>query len=652
MTMGKSRSKKNTSTAPASATSLSTANAPAVATPAPAPASAQSKSQSPSPPQPQPEPQPQAPAQMPSIDTPPKPKARKNNRKKKQKKPASASSSAETPTPAQPQAQPQPQAPAAVSTSSPRELVLHADTLGFAPPHAALSDAVRELLDSVEATAASELLAHVRKGRAQLEAFLRREHADADGLAFATFEAMVAAQSARWQEHVEFATKQSKEMRVNHRFVQPSLRLAMHGKDLKVGRPGRPDDSVYQRSAYARQFMPRGNFVAEWRSPVTEETYFFPVVRAYRKFTGQEDDAEESKHAVMSEETLSKYFTRPRNTTQHVISTTKENGEAAHLAVLQRSDGAYLFVVGSKNTHMIVASAEDIDAACAAGRQHGDDPFKAAEPIARALLRTIDALAPERRELLCAFLAETRATASFEMLCPGYQHVQLLDYIEQDTPVFYGLSLPTLDAVNGAEICVNPVLAYELMRTLGFRTVQYKVVPFEPTAYAATLQEIRDAWQHEGAVNLFVDDAQQVIGMEKFKTTWYVCLRAIREKAKSFLHHALPPPNKKKKHPKETKTLDEGAETVDPVAASLSSTLSQLRKRFKAIKAYLELSDEVCGAYLSLGERFVQYLHDERLVACGNDVAAKQVLKQRVATLFPVVWQEFLTHTGASDEIR
>ncbi|KAJ0398049.1 hypothetical protein P43SY_009986 [Pythium insidiosum] len=525
--------------------------------------------------------------------------------------------------------------------ASPRQLVLHADTLGLAPPHAAFTDSVRSVLDTVEACVADELSVHVRKGREQLEAFMRREHADADadGQAFTSFEAMVATQSARWKEHVEFAKKQSKEMRVNHRFVQPSLRLAMQCTDLKVGRPGRPDDSVYKRSEYARRFMPRGNFVAEWLSPVTQETYFFPVVRAYRKFTGQEDDAEEAKDE-MDEDTLSKYFTRPRSATQHVISTTKENGEAAHLAVLQRSDGAYLFAVGSKNTHMIVSSVEDIAAACAVGRQNGNDPYAAAEPIARAMLRTIDALSPENRETLCAFLAQTRATASFEMLCPSYQHVQLLDYIEQDTPVFYGLSLPTMEAPQGAEICVNPVLAYELMRSLGFRTVEYKVVPFEPTAYAARLQEIRDAWQHEGAVNLFVDDAAHVIGMEKFKTTWYVCLRAIREKAKSFLHHAL---STKKTAPNENE---------DAVAASLETALQQLHKRFRAIKVYLALNDEVCSEYHSLGERFVQYLHDERLTACGDDAAAKQELKQRVATLFPVVWKEFLTHTGASDEIR
>ncbi|KAJ0393220.1 hypothetical protein P43SY_000930 [Pythium insidiosum] len=67
-------------------------------------------------------------------------------------------------------------------------------------------ESVRSVLDTVEACVADDLSVHVRKGREQLEALMRREHADADadadadGQAFTSFEAIVATQSARWKE--------------------------------------------------------------------------------------------------------------------------------------------------------------------------------------------------------------------------------------------------------------------------------------------------------------------------------------------------------------------------------------------------------------------------------------------------------------------
>lgn len=522
-------------------------------------------------------------------------------------------------------------------------------TLGFAPPHARLSDDVREFLESVIARAGQDasrehLVRHMRRGLAQVDAFLQQQHTDEHGAAIADFETLVARESELWKSHVQQARDDS-DMGVQDRKLQASLQVSMKGMDLKAGRPGRPDDAVYANSEYARKYMPRGNFIAEWRpraavrddgADAEAKALFFPIVRAYRKFTGQEDDGEEK--GAVGEELLSKFFTKPKQQARDVISTTKENGEAGHLAVLKRSDGQFLFAMGSKNTHLLALSLEDVENARAAGCTHGNDPYAAAGPIAQALLKMLARLTPAHRAWLCEFLWQTRMTASFEVLCPSHQHVQLLDYIAEDTPVFYGLSLPSYtNTVDGAEICVNPVLPYECMRAIGVRTVAYEVVPFTAELYERALLKIKTSYQHEGAVNLFLDDAASVIGMEKFKTVWYVSLRAIREKAKSFCHKLCPRRAPKGPGPTRAKVLEDSK--------------AQLRKRFVAIKSYLQISEDVACAYRDLGYRFVEFLCEEELPE-GTSAAQAQRVKHRVADLFPLVWKDFLDRTQLSDVVQ
>ncbi|OWZ23899.1 Transmembrane protein [Phytophthora megakarya] len=507
----------------------------------------------------------------------------------------------------------------------------------FAAPSATLSDELCRFLDSLEHNQATNTVVHMRTGRRQLETFVQQQN---DGVA--TFEQVLEKESSQWEEHLKKA-KENNDVRVQQRHVLPELLPGLQVvHDIKVGKPGRPDDAVYLKSQYAREWLPRGNCIAEWTT--NDKIYFFPLVRGYRKFTGQEDDGELKKHTETEEEELSKFFTKPQTQSKWVISTTKENGEAGHLAVLKRSDGEFVFVLGSKNTHLMVQTVEDIERAretqVAAG---GNDPFFSAAPIATAILRMLFALELEKRNLLCEFLWQTRTTASFEVLCPSHQHVQLLDYLTEDTPVFYGLSLMTLSSLEGAEICVNPVLLYEFMRALGMRTVTYDIVEFNDDTFEAALERSKRAYQHEGGVHLFLDEDAAVIGMQKHKSIWYVCLRAIREKAKTFCRtlNSKKPPKGRAKPMTPKEALKVGQESV--------------LKRFRAIPGFLHISDEVSDAYATLGEYFLEYLFSEELF-CGTaadkeqEAKCKQAAKD-VADLFPVVWKRFLDHTGQSDDI-
>ncbi|RLN97013.1 hypothetical protein BBJ28_00021381 [Nothophytophthora sp. Chile5] len=574
---------------------------------------------------------------------------------------------------------------------------LQLQTSTFAPPHDRLSPQVRQFVDHLVTEAASKderKVVHLRKGRTQLETFLARQHSGVT-----SFEEALARESSLWQQHVAKAVDDDKNVRVQHRQVLQLLPGLTRAHDIKVGKPGRPDDAVYQSSAYAREWLPRGNCIAEWRAAGTEQVQateedeaaasepqqqtkkgkkrrtrknrsktesgesqqpaakqppnsgaicnsdalFFPLIRGYRKFTGQEDDGELKKRTGKEDEELSKFFTKPQAQSRWVVSTAKENGEAGHLAVLKRGDGQFVFALGSKNTHLLAQTLEDVEQAREAQRANGSDPFLAAAPIATAVLRMVLALEPDSRALLCEFLWQTRATASFEVLCPSHQHVQLLDYLAEDTPVFYGLSLPAYTPLEGAEICVNPVLPYELMRALGVRTVAYDVAEFAPEAFRAALETSKRAYQHEGGVHLFLDADAAVIGMQKHKSVWYVCLRAIREKSKAFCRNLY-----SKKPPK-------GKQTAPTPSEVLASAKQAVDKRFRAIPAFLRISEEVCEAYETLGERFLEFLFEQRLFrGAAADKEEEEQVKQvarDVADLFPVVWRQFLDHTGLSDAI-
>ncbi|KAL4140920.1 hypothetical protein PRNP1_014488 [Phytophthora ramorum] len=509
----------------------------------------------------------------------------------------------------------------------------------FAPRSARLSEDLHRFLDTLELNRDSNAVVHMRTGRRQLETFLLQQHGGAR-----SFEQVLQKESLQWEELVAQARK-DEDVRVQERPVLPELLTGLQVvHDIKVGRPGRPDDAVYLKSQYAREKLPRGNCIAEWQAPDGEK-FFFPLVRGYRKFTGQEDDGELKKHKGNEEEELSRFFTKPQAQSKWVISTSKENGEAGHLAVLKRSDGEFVFVLGSKNTHLLVQSVEDIERAREAQKKDGgNDPFFAAAPIATAILRMLFALEPAKRTLLCEFLWQTRATASFEVLCPRHQHVQLLDYLSEDTPVFYGLSLMGFDPPVGADVCVNPVLLYEFMRALGVRTVTYDIAEFNLASFETALERSKCAYQHEGGVHLFLDEDATVIGMQKHKSIWYVCLRAIREKSKMFcrtLNSKKPPKGRAKpKSPKEA--LEDGKKSV--------------QKRFQAIPGFLRISVELSDAYAALGKQFLEYLFEEELfrgAATGEEQEekCKQVTKD-VADLFPVVWKRFLEHTGLNDAIE
>jgi hypothetical protein len=82
------------------------------------------------------------------------------------------------------------------------------------------------------------------------------------------------------------------------------------------------------------------------------------------------------------------------------------------------------------------------------------------------------------------------------------------------------------------ELCLDPVYAIDLLKSYGWHTVNYFIVPYDQ------LKSTKDTIAHlpdvEGAVVYHMNPAG-VIQLEKAKACGYVVIRAIREKSKGFI---------------------------------------------------------------------------------------------------------------------
>jgi len=110
-----------------------------------------------------------------------------------------------------------------------------------------------------------------------------------------------------------------------------------------------PDDKLYAKSKQFRDKVARGNTVLSLQmkndAGVNCEVTCF-VVFAIRKFTGgMGDDDDDDEY---SKDQWKNFFISPPETARSVVSTTKENGAAAHMAAV-KIGGEYL-VIGQPAT--------------------------------------------------------------------------------------------------------------------------------------------------------------------------------------------------------------------------------------------------------------------------------------------------------------
>jgi hypothetical protein len=239
----------------------------------------------------------------------------------------------------------------------------------------------------------------------------------------------------------------------------------------------------------------------------------------------------------------------------------------------------------------------------------------------------LSALDTDKVSLLLSFLHYTRVTAVFEVLQPHYQHVVDLSYLESSQLNLLTWTLPfeTFSAkgkaAEASSLCaMSPDAAIDLGRWFGLYSVPYDVIDADQAD--ARMDLVRRGYDYEGEVLYFVDAKDNVIGLLKKKTAWYVLSRAIREKASSAMAEF-------KKNP---------GDYNGP------SRQKKLTHRLGEIQTWLGFPDEFLHAWTKLGCGFLTWLIAQ--------AKCKALPTDGVRGNFPVLWKKYLESEKLSDQIQ
>ena len=153
---------------------------------------------------------------------------------------------------------------------------------------------------------------------------------------------------------------------------------------------------------------------------------------------------------------------------------------------------------------------------------------------------------------------------------------------------------------------VPPNYAIDDARAFKLSTIDYEIIDAsEAEGYMAKIRGERD---YEGKVLYFVDGSDKIFGLIKKKTAWYIILRAIREKACSFICGK----NSFSKQEMQVKVV----------------------KRIAEIQRWLEFSDEFRKQWEDMGKAFTIWV--------VNLIREKPRNQFEVRSQFPQLWKKFL----------
>lgn len=376
---------------------------------------------------------------------------------------------------------------------------------------------------------------------------------------------------------------------------------------------------------FFRENVARGNTILYLNNLSDGQVSRDCMIFALRKFTGgmgDEDEDQPENNKVWTD-----YFLKPLESSSKVICTRKANGEAAHLGIRWIKD-RFVLCVGSKNVHMLISNRADIE-------KYSDGRFQVARYIAEAVFNLLDSLPQESLSFLCNFMHYTRFTAVFEVLNPSNQHVEDLSHLKSTELRFISWTNSYEDRkCNSYSYCaMNPKSGIDLARGIGFKTVEYEVI--KPTDIDDRMNKIRHDYGYEGEVLYFLDNSENVIGLLKKKTAWYIVARAIREQAANALNAW----NKN------------GASNYDPIGSE-----ERMIKRLKAIKAWLDLPDECMEAWLKIGKGFLKWMIElaDKGDKESHEDKDKDLLRNdlELRSKFPRHWKAYLEYSQQTDIIK
>ena len=151
---------------------------------------------------------------------------------------------------------------------------------------------------------------------------------------------------------------------------------------------------VHTRGSELRKYVPRGLCICELKPPRQPKRTLI-LVSAMKKFFGGMGDEDDTD--MDNDKDWRRTFLQPVEEATAVVETSKENGEAAHLSVLEITDDlpapVVLYVCGSKNVHLVAASQKDLT-------KYAEQRFSVARNVAQTALRLLSSFTEEVRSCI------------------------------------------------------------------------------------------------------------------------------------------------------------------------------------------------------------------------------------------------------------
>jgi hypothetical protein len=375
------------------------------------------------------------------------------------------------------------------------------------------------------------------------------------------------------------------------------------------------DDDIYDAFPHVRTYVPRGLCIVEAFNSETKQKTLQVSVLGMVKFTGgpgDDDDFDEADADEANSKTprYEHYFLEPAANTVSIISTTKENGDAAHLGQV-RLDGVTYLVLGSKNVHLLAKKVSDID-------KYTENRFMVARLVAKSMLEYINSLDQKAFDKFLDYMNDHQLTATLEFLQIDNQHIEFFDF---DKSRFRFIAFTTNK--NRDSLVYDDILAsVSVAKEAGFDTVQ--VEKFTYAQQNEVFDKVRAGYGTEGAVLYYVNANGHVIGMVKKKTIWYILVRAVREKIKPFSKRVADPDNDSKD--------------------SLNRITKKLKDTMKQKQTWLGFSDEVYEQWTQLSIGCAKWMVDA--------VKKPDFDMNEVDRMFPKVWNQYLSETKQTDHVK
>ena len=363
-------------------------------------------------------------------------------------------------------------------------------------------------------------------------------------------------------------------------------------KDISINAKG-ADDEIYKQNEEARTYIPRGMTLLGLTKN-GEDTSTDTVIYANRKFFDYSNGLK-SKDEMTN---LSQYLLEDVNLATRIIAVEKVNGEAAHFSG-RFIDGKFYLFAGSKNVHLIFQNKQHIDL-------YTDSRYLIASIIAETVLEKWNELSESNRRNLEIFLHSSHTTVVCEIIMQSHQHVVHFGDVNKNRLIVLCLTpSPSLTQKSLTALPTEQCLMY--FSSSGFEIPEYKCISL--IDMDSHRRNIRTSANTEGVVYYYENTDGDTIGMQKFKSKWYIHLRALRQQA-AYRYSTRKGSNK------------------SIVDAKLRS-----QQRMQEIQGWLFTSDNELRGWEALSDQWFNWLEKQAQL--------KSLDRLMLKDNFPSVWKQF-----------